>query len=199
MSSLLDMLTESLSGDATRQISQKVGADEGSVATVVSGALPLLIGALTRNSSSGGTDALAGALEKNHDGSVLDDVAGFLGQGPTADGEGILGHVLGQKKSAVEAGLGKMSGLSTDSIGSILSMLAPLVMGALGREKKSQGLDAAGLMNLLGDENQSVSQKAPDAMALLGSLLDMNNDGDVTDDITKLGGGLLGGLFGGNK
>ena len=92
-----------------------------------------------------------------------------------------------------------MSGLDSGSIGQILSMLAPLVMGALGREKKNQGLDAAGLMNLLGNENQAVSQKVPDSMGLIGSLLDTDNDGDVTDDIIKLGGSFLSSMFGKKK
>ena len=32
----------------------------------------------------------------------------------------------------------------------------------------------------------------PDGMAVLGNLLDSNNDGDVIDDVVKLGSGLLG-------
>jgi len=197
MPSLLNVLVDSLSDDATQQISQRVGGDATAISTAVSGALPLLIGALTRNSSdTSGAASLAQALERDHDGSVLDDVAGFLNKGPTSDGDGILGHVLGQRRSSVEAGLGKISGLDTESIGQVLSMLAPLVLGALGREKKNQGLDAAGLMNLLGSENQAVSQKVPDSMGFIGSLLDTDNDGDITDDIIKLGGGLLNSMFG---
>ena len=200
MSSLVNMLFEQLGGDATRQISRNVGADEDSVSKAVSGALPVLLGALQRNAgNSEGAQSLAGALDRDHDGSILDDIAGFLGQNDTGSGEGILRHALGQRQPAVEAGLGRMSGLDADSIGKILSMLAPLVMGMLGREQRSQGLDISGLTGFLGAENEAVGRAAPDAMGFVGQLLDTDGDGDITDDLGKLGGGLLGSLFGGKR
>ena len=75
-------------------------------------------------------------------------------------------------------------------------MLAPMVMGALGRQKRQQGLDAGSLAGVLGAERQQMEQSNP-AMGMLGSLLDRDDDGSVVDDIAKMGKGLLGGLFGG--
>jgi len=195
-SSLIEMLMENLSGEPTRQISQKVGGDEQSVSKALSGALPVLLGALNRNAGdSGGAEALLGALNK-HDGSVLDDIGGFLNQGDTSDGAGILRHVLGQKQGNVEAGIGKMSGMDSGSVGQILAMVAPLVMGALGKQKQQQGLDLSGLTGLLGQENQAVGRKSPEAMGLMGSLLDTDGDGQIADDVMEIGGKLLGNLFG---
>ena len=199
-SSILEMLMENLSGEPTRQISQKVGGDEQSVSTALSGALPVLLGALNRNAGdSGGAGSLLNALNK-HDGSVLDDIGGFLGQGgDMADGAGILRHTLGQKQGNVEAGISKMSGLDSGSVSQILAMVAPLVMGALGKQQRQQGLDVSGLAGMLGQENQAVGQRAPDAMGLVGSLLDSDGDGQVADDVMEIGGKLLGGLFGNKK
>jgi hypothetical protein len=194
-SSILEMLLENLSGEPARQISRKVGADEQSVQKALGGALPVLLGALNRNAdSSGGAESLLNALGK-HDGSVLDDIGGFLGQGTTSDGDGILRHALGQRRGTVESGIGRMSGLDSGSVGQILNMLAPLVMGALGKQQRQQGLDVSGLAGLLGQENQAVGQRAPDAMGLVGSLLDSDGDGQVADDVMEIGGKLLGGLF----
>jgi len=200
MSSLFETLLATLGGDATREISRKVGADEGATFQVISAALPMLLGAMTKNSgSSDGASALAGALDRDHDGSVLDDVIGFLGKGPSQDGEGILNHVLGGKKPAVEQGLGKMAGLDAGSVGKILTIVAPLIMGGLGREKRSQGLDASGLVNMLGREKEDFGKAQPQAMGLIGNLLDTDDDGQVIDDIFKMGGDLLGGLLSGKK
>jgi hypothetical protein len=191
---------DTLGGEATDRISNQVGVDTGAASKVISGALPLLLGAMSRNSRSGdGASALAGALDRDHDGSILDDVAGFLGKGPSSDGAGILGHLLGAKKSSAEAGLGKMSGLDAGSVGKILTMVAPLVMGALGREKRRQNLDPSALARMLGQEEQEVEKEAPGAMGLVGNLLDADGDGNVMDDVLKMGGDLLGGLFGGKK
>ncbi len=196
-SSILEMLMENLSGEPTRQISQAVGGDEQSVSKAVTTALPLLLGALNRNAGdSGGAEALLGALGK-HDGSILDNIGGFLGQGgDTTDGAGILRHALGQKQGNVEAGIGKMSGLDSGSVGKILAMVAPLVMGALGKQQRQQGLDVSGLAGMLGQEKQSFEQRAPEAMGPLGALLDTDGDGQIADDVINIGSKLLGGLFG---
>ena len=59
----------------------------------------MLVGALARNAQDPSkAGALSNALSRDHDGSVLDDVAGYLGRGDDADGDGILGHVLGGKQ-----------------------------------------------------------------------------------------------------
>jgi len=198
--SLLDQLTQQLDGDAIRQISQQVGADEGAVSKAVSSGLPLLVSALARNSSDqGGASALLGALDRDHDGSVLDDVMGFLGGGGASSaGAPILKHVLGGNRQAgAETAIGKMSGLDGQTVSQILAMLAPMVLGALGRQRQQKGLDAGGLADLLGTEHRRAEKKAPEAMGLVGQLLDSDGDGQIADDLARLGTGLLGKFLGG--
>jgi hypothetical protein len=194
MSDLFDMVSDQLlSGDVVRQMSRRIGADEGATATALQGAIPALLGGLARNSQqAGGASALAGALDRDHDGSVLDDVAGFLGGGGDA---GILGHVFGGRQGSVAGSLSKMSGLDGGQITQLLALAAPLIMGYLGREKRQQGFDAGGLGDLLGGARQSMESRQPDAMRMLGGLLDSDGDGSVMDDVANLGSGLLGGLF----
>jgi hypothetical protein len=182
-------------------ISRQVGVRPEQAQQVAAGALPALLAGLDRNSQDeAGASALAVALDRDHDGSVLDNVAGFLGGGSgMASGAGILKHVFGSRQAPVENTLGQMSGLDAGSVGQILQMLAPLVMGMLGREKRSRGLDIGGLTDLLGGERRAAQQRAPQAVDLLGSLLDRDGDGSSMDDIAKIGGSLLGGLFGGRK
>ncbi len=78
----------------------------------------------------------------------------------------------------------------------LLPMLAPVVMGALGRQKRQRGLDAGGLASMLGAERSDMERANP-AAGMLGKLLDQDGDGSAVDDIARLGKGLLGGLFGG--
>lgn len=51
------------------------------------------------------------------------------------DGSGILKHILGGKQSGAIDMISQKSGLDSSSAGSLLSMLAPLVVGALGKGK----------------------------------------------------------------
>jgi hypothetical protein len=195
MPSLIETLTESLGSNALGQLGQQIGADHASTSTAVSAALPMLIGALANKAAQpGGAAALHGAITRDHDGSILDDVEGFLGNAAAgsgvgtgaADGAGILGHLLGDQRGAVEAAIGQSSGLSAGSTARLLELLAPIVMGSLGRTANTQNLDASGLAGLLGQEHQTLAQSSSGAMlsGLMG-LLDSNKDGSVVDDLAS--------------
>ena len=192
--SLLDLVQQQvLGGDSLDRISRQIGADRDTTASAISGALPMLIGALSRNASRpDGAAALAGALERDHDGSLLDDLGGFLGGNPAGMGEGILRHVFGNKRPAAETGLSGLSGLDKGSAGQLLAILAPIVLGALGRTQRKRGLDVSDLTSMLGREESRARKQAPDALGMLGQLLDADGDGDVMDDVAKMGAGLLG-------
>ena len=97
MPSILDSLNSALGDNAIGQISQQLGSDPATTGSAVSAALPVLISALAKHSSSpGGADALQAALQQ-HDGSVLDDLASHFGGGTASldGGAAILGKVLG--------------------------------------------------------------------------------------------------------
>ncbi|HSB09117.1 MAG TPA: DUF937 domain-containing protein [Blastocatellia bacterium] len=193
MNALTEMLTQQLSGSAISLISSKIGADSGTTSKALSLAVPLLISALARNSSTpAGAQALNQAIAKDHDGSILNDVAGFLGGGQSADGAGILGHVFGDRRGSVENGLAQSTGLDPSAAGSLLETVAPLVMGALGKTQKEQGLDADSLSAFLGGQHQQAQQTSPDLMGMLGGLLDSNKDGSVLDDVTRIAGKFFG-------
>jgi hypothetical protein len=196
--SMIDDLMGQLQGGGISEISRQLGIDESKVNQVVAGAIPAMVTGLAKTSAtSSGQNSLASALNRDHNGSVLDDVVGFLGSGAGGDiGAGILGHVLGNRQGSVNQALGGASGLDAGSVQQILAMLAPLVMGYLGKTSRNKGLDGAGLAAMLGAERQRASQTAPDAMGMLGKLLDSDGDGDVADDVAKLGASLLGGFLG---
>lgn len=196
MSSILDMLTAQLSGDTTSQISRQLGTESRATGNAIGAALPVLLGALARNASkTEGAHLLAGALDRDHDGSILDDLSGFLAKPEVGSGDGILRHALGPKRAAVEQEIGRQAGLDVGAVAKLLPMLAPLVMGALGRAKRESQLDVGGLASLLAGERQR-AEVGSGSMAMLAGLLDADRDGDITDDVAKAGVGLLGKLFG---
>ena len=98
----------------------------------------MLLGALTRNASQpGGAEALLGALGK-HDGSVLDDLRNQLPAAADTHGAGILGHVLGARQGAAQQAVAGASGIDASQASAVLAMLAPIVMGALGKMNRQQ-------------------------------------------------------------
>lgn len=197
MAGVMELVMQQLQGGGISQMSQSLGMGEEDVSKVVGGAVPAVLGALTRNSGSAeGATALLGALDRDHDGSILDDVAGYLGGGTGVEsGAGILRHALGERQSRVETALSQSSGVDAASVTKILAMVAPLVMGALGRTRRQQSLDASGVADLLGMEREAARQRSPQAVEMLTRLLDSDDDGSVMDEVAQMGSSLLGSLF----
>lgn len=198
-SDLLGSLMSQLGGGGVDQIARSVGVSGGDVTNVLAGALPAMMAGLTRNATSGGgASALLGALDRDHDGSILDDVMGFLGSGGnTSAGAGILAHVFGGRQANVEQAVSQSSGVDMGSVTKIMAMVAPLIMGSLGKAKRQQGFDASGLAAALGQQEQAARKTSSSAVDMFSSLLDADGDGSSMDDMVKMGAGLLGGLFGG--
>jgi hypothetical protein len=189
--SLLELLQNQIGGQAVDHISQKLGADRGTTSNAVEAALPLLLSAVARNASNPQqAQSLDQAVSQDHDGSILNDVPGFINRAESGPGEGILSHILGGRQQSVQQGLSQATGLDTGKTGQLLAILAPLVMGALGRAKQERNLDAGGLSTLLAGEHEHLKESAPGVMGVLGRFLDKNHDGSVVDDV----GGMLGKL-----
>jgi len=190
---LTGLLSDALSGNTISQISQQLGTDEGTTSNAIQAALPMLLGGLANNSASpDGASSLLGALDRNHDGSILDDLGGFLGNFSSGPGAGILGHIFGGQQGAVEQGVSQASGLDMSKVGPLLMMLAPIVMGALGRTRREEGVGAGDLAGLLGGATQQVGS-TPGLLGALSSMLDRDRDGSAIDDVAGMLGGLLGG------
>lgn len=198
MPSIFDTIQKTLAGDTMSRIGRELGTDERTTGTAAGAAVTAILGGLARNSARpGGAQALAGALEKDHDGSIMDNLSGFLGNASAGPGDGILRHVLGNRRAAVESGLGQASGLNRDQMGKLMTMLAPVVMGALGRAQRERRMDATALTGFLSQESRTLGGRETVSLGILGRVMDADGDGDVdVSDLIKKGGGLLGKFLG---
>ena len=203
---LTDDVYSQLEGAPLQQMAQQLGIGPAQMAGAVSAALPLLLGALGRNTSQPqGAEALFGALQKDHAGLDIGSVLGAVLGGGAAQGDGgkILGHVFGGQQPRAEQALGQATGLGGDRAGMLLKMLAPIVLAYLAKhmfERRQAGAGNAGaatpqvLGEVLGQEQQRVSQQGGLGSGVLGAVLDQDGDGQLgLGDLLKIGGGLLGG------
>lgn len=217
---LIEALGQAIGGgDAIGALSGRLGVPSDRAAGAVEQALPMILSMLGRNAQKpGGLEALTGALNRDHDGSVLDDLAGFLGSDQAGtQGQAILGHVFGQRQPTAAAALARNSGLDVGQAGQLLAMLAPVVMGALGKETGGQRPAESsevqsllsGALGMIGGGNQGggAASMVGTVLGMLGgaaggqasgrsSGLDSDGDGDVDfDDLMRHGTGLLGGYL----
>ena len=198
MTDVMELIQRQLTGQVLDNMSEQLGTNPLQTASAAQSAINVLLGALTKNSSNqDGASALAGALERDHDGSALDDilgsVMGSLGSSPSKslNGAGILGHILGTRQNPMIDMIGRMTGMDKSSTGRLMMMLAPIVMGALGKTKKEENLDTGGLSDLL--RNTTTQQREKSAqMDIFSKMLDADGDGSAMDDLLKMGGSILG-------
>lgn len=212
MSGILDLLNSDIGKTIINGVAQQSGQSTDKTSSVLTMALPVLMGAMKRNAATPqGAEGLMVALSGKHDGSILDNLGGLFAGGVDEDvmqdGAGILGHVLGGSQNNVTSALSKKSGVDTETIMQILKVAAPLVMGYLGKQSKQQNVsNTNGMSDLLGGLLGG-GNTAPKQQSLIESILDGNGDGSILDDVagmvlnsggSKKGGlaGLLGGLFG---
>jgi hypothetical protein len=209
MASILDLLNTDIGKQLISGASEKTNTSPDRTASVLSAAMPLILGAMKRNAATpDGAASLNSALENNkHDGSLLDNLGGLLSGGGLddlmSDGGGILGHVLGGKQERVEQTISKTSGVDAGSVAQIIKMAAPIIMGVLGSQKRKDNVSQNGLGDLLGSV---LGSQSTNDQSLIETLLDADGDGSVIDDVAgmvlggnkKKGGlgGMLGGLFG---
>lgn len=209
MEGILDLLNSDLGKTIVSGVSGSTNTDQNKTNSVLTMAMPLLMKAMQKNAASPqGAEGLMSALSK-HDGSILDNLGGLFGGGVDEnvknDGSKILGHVLGPKQQGIEQFIGQKAGLDAGSVGNILKVAAPILMGILGKKKQqnnvSSGNDLGGLLGgLIGGSSANEEQ------SFLEKMLDADGDGSIVDDVAgmvlggakKKGGlgGLLGGLFG---
>ncbi len=179
MDFLQNMITNQVSG----QIASKTGLDPQMTQKVVNMGLPAIMGALNKNSDDPqGAQGLSSALD-NHDGSILDNLSSALGdnaQSTQTDGAKILGHILGNKQENINSQISNDSGIDTGKVMQILSLLAPIVMGYLGKQKTESNLDASGISSLL--TNQTKAAGFLDNPLVKG-FIDKDGDGNVMNDL----------------
>jgi hypothetical protein len=212
MAGLMDLLNSDLGKQIISGVSGKVGASEGETSSVLSSVLPSLVGGMMNNAATpeGQSGLLGALLGGKHDGGILDNLSGFLGGDDHSDGSKILGHVLGNNHENVQNQVSQSTGVSSDKVGMIMKMAAPILMGYLGKQAVSNGLTSngttssgGGLTDILGGLLGGAGQSQSGGSSILTSVLDQDGDGqlgmsDVVSVATKKGGlaGLFGSLFG---
>lgn len=200
---LIELLQGQLSGGLVDQLSQQIGgADREQTATAAQGIITTLVSQLARNASTPeGAQSLNNALERDHDGSILDNLSDVLTGNvqpqnqSTVNGLGILNHVLGDRQGGVANMVSQMSGLESGKTMQLMGLLAPVVMGMLGKAKNQNGLDIGGIANLLNGTVNQQQQSGNPTLNMITRFLDSDGDGSALDDIANMGMKILGGLF----
>jgi hypothetical protein len=198
---LLESLLAAGNGGAVQQLGRQFGLGDDQAAAALSALVPALASGLARNATqSGGLDALMGALAGGRHDGYLDDIASLARPETAADGNGILGHILGSKDASrqVATRAAATSGVGADILKQMLPVVAAMVMGAMartagsGRAGMDMGLPGGMSGGLPGGVPTSLGANAGGVLDMLAPMLDRDRDGSVVDDLAGMVGEFLG-------
>lgn len=196
---MLDMLKASGGLDA---ISSELGIDQSSAAAGAEALLPAVMGGFKKRGQAGGAGEaglgdLVGMLGGLGGGGLLDNV---LASEPTDVGRGneVLGQIFGSKdvSRSVAGHAASQSGIDAATLKRMLPILAMLVGGYLssqGGGSSSRSSGGGGLLGslagaVLGGGKSQQGGSLGGSLGGLGSLLDMDRDGNPLDDILGMAG-----------
>lgn len=185
---VMNMLAESGGIDS---MARELGISQTQAQTGAAALLPAILGGFKKQAQAqpAGVEGLGGILGQLGGGDLLDDV---LSPQPTnvERGNDVLGQIFGSRdvsRSVATNASGK-TGLDPSLLKKMLPMLAMLVTGMMARRSGAQsgggGLLGGVLGGLLGGGGAS-GGAAPTGGGL-GSMLDMNGDGNPLDDILNM-------------
>jgi hypothetical protein len=182
-------------------IARELGVDEGTAATGAAALLPAILGGFKGQAQQQpeGLGGLIGMLGGMGGGGLL---ASVFGAGPSNvdAGNNVLGQIFGSKdvSRTVAADASAKSGISGDLLKKMLPLIAMAVAGYMANHaggaqaapaQESGGGGLGGMLgNVLGGimgggQQQAAPQSGGGMLGGLGSMLDMDGDGNPLDDI----------------
>jgi outer membrane protein OmpA-like peptidoglycan-associated protein len=161
---LLDILKQVFGDNFASVASRFLGESEGNTKSAITAMLPALLAAVVQKGSS--TEGSAGLLNLLNspqvDSNLTSNISQLLGGGQATAGNMItagtsmLNSLLGAKASPLTSSVSSLSGLSGASVSKLLAMAMPMIMGTLKKLVADHGLNAGGLMSMLGNQAPSL-------------------------------------------
>ena len=152
---LLNSILASQGGNIVGQISSKFGLPPGIAESAVRSLIPALSQGIQKNTSDkAGLESLVSALANGNHQNYLDAPDSISDPATTADGNSILGHILGSKEVSrnVADEAAAETGVSSSTLKKMLPILASVAMGVLSKESSpssGNNLDVGGLLGAL--------------------------------------------------
>jgi hypothetical protein len=159
-----------LTPDLVAKIARTLDIDSEVAQSVVGAAVPAILASFAGLAAKpAGAQQLFDTLEQQGP-DIPSQIAGAIGgpdQKVIADtGAGLLSALLGGSElNTLVSAVSTFSGISRNAGKSVLGLLAPMVVGALGQQQRSGGLDASGLANLLSSQKDQIVAVMPFGLA----------------------------------
>ena len=170
---LVSYMMQFLTPDMIGRIAGALVLNRSDAQSGVSAVVPALLAAFSGLADKpGGAQSLVNTVKQQS--GVLDNFASMIGGNNLSSfierGSSLLTSLLGSHDQAALTGaVARSAGLGQNKATSLLGMLAPVVMGLIGRQIGTRGVDIGSLTSLLASQKEQIAQALPNGM---GELLD---------------------------
>jgi hypothetical protein len=164
---LTSVVMQFLTPEIIEKIASFLGLDRAATQKAAGGAVPALLASLSDLvASPAGTSQLSRLLSQQQ-GSLPADLLRNVGpQGLAETGANMLSGLFGgTAMDAMAQAVGKFAGTGDSGGKSLLGILGPIVLGALGQQQRNAGLDASGLASLLRSQKDQITAAIPSGLA----------------------------------
>jgi hypothetical protein len=169
---LVSLVMQFLTPDMIARIASALGLDRNTAQSAISAAVPSLLAGFSNVAAQpGGPQKLFDAAKQQT--GALESFASTLGAGSQSSfierGSQMLSSLLGGRdQSALAGAIGNFAGVGQGAAGSLLGMLAPVVMGTIAKQQGSNALDPSRIASLLASQKDNIAAALPSG---LGNLL----------------------------
>lgn len=167
MDSILGPLMKSLSPDDLSTLGKLVGTDSNGAKSILGAVVPLLTGAIAKTAAQpGGANVVMKILGEGQFEAEADDIGGYLRNPDVSGGADLVSTLLGSQRGDMTEMAARKTGFSTEVIGRVLMLIAPVVLGFIAKTLRQQNMDASALTALLGERPETAPPEAPDVLGL---------------------------------
>ena len=167
---LVDLVTSQLTGDVLGKLAGLTGTNEAQTRSATNAAVPALLTAFAKlASTNSGASQLASSLG-GLDLKTLGNLAGLLGGGQASGlgsiGGSLLSSLLGNNLGGLVGTIASFAGMQPGIMKTLLTYLAPIVLGTVANSFKGAKPDAAGLMRLFSEQQDNIKAALPRGLSL---------------------------------
>ena len=164
---LTSVVMQFLTPEIIGQIASFLGLEKATTQKAAEGSVPALLAGLSDLvGTPAGTGQFTKLLSQQQVGSPADLLRNTGAQGLADTGSSMLSGLFGGRTMDTMAqAIGKFSGIGDSGGKLLLSVLGPMVMGALGQHQRSAGLDTNGLASLLRSQKDQAVAAIPSGLA----------------------------------
>jgi len=166
---LVSLVMQYLTPDMIERIAAALGLDRNKVGPAITGAVPALLAAFNNTATQpGGAQKLADAAKQQA--GALGNLASMLtaGEAPSLleKGSQMLSSLVGsQNQYGLTNAIARFTGLGQSASGSLLGMLAPIVMGTIAQHQgTTHGLNANSIASLFAGQKDNIAAALPSGL-----------------------------------